>query len=69
MPELLTLCMLAAWLLDTVGAGFHDSRHDAITRLAKKLDVLTFARMVRHRDIRLLMIYYNKSAADIAREP
>jgi len=47
---------------------FHDSRHEAITRLAKKLDVLTLARMVGHRDIRMLMIYYNKSAADIARE-
>jgi integrase len=47
---------------------FHDSRHEAITRLAKKLDVLTLARMVGHRDIRMLMVYYNKSAADIARE-
>jgi integrase len=47
---------------------FHDSRHEAITRLAKRLDVLTLARMVGHRDIRMLMIYYNKSAADIARE-
>ena len=47
---------------------FHDSRHEAITRLSKKLDVLALARMVGHRDIRMLMIYYNKSAADIARE-
>jgi integrase len=47
---------------------FHDSRHEAITRLAPKMDVLALARMVGHRDIRMLMIYYNKSAADIALE-
>jgi integrase len=45
---------------------FHDSRHTAITRLARKLDVLDLARMVGHRDIRSLMIYYNASAEDIA---
>lgn len=28
---------------------FHDSRHEAITRLARKLDVLDLARMVGHR--------------------
>lgn len=45
---------------------FHDGRHTAITRLARKLDVLDLARMVGHRDIRSLMIYYNASAEDIA---
>lgn len=45
---------------------FHDSRHTAITRLARKLDVLDLARMVGHRDIRSLQIYYNASAEDIA---
>ena len=45
---------------------FHDSRHEAITRLAKKLHVLDLARMVGHKDIRKLMIYYNISAEDIA---
>ncbi|UOD28739.1 site-specific integrase [Massilia violaceinigra] len=45
---------------------FHDSRHEAITRLAKKLHVLDLARMVGHKDIRKLMIYYNESAEDIA---
>ncbi len=45
---------------------FHDTRHEAITRLAKKLHVLDLARMVGHKDIRKLMIYYNESPDDIA---
>lgn len=45
---------------------FHDTRHEAITRLAEKLDVMALARMVGHTDIKMLMRYYNKSAADIA---
>lgn len=45
---------------------FHDTRHTAITRLARKLDVLDLARMVGHRDIRSLQIYYNATAEDIA---
>lgn len=48
------------------GFTFHDSRHTAITRLARKLDVLDLARMVGHRDIRSLQIYYNPTAQDIA---
>ena len=50
------------------GLTFHDSRHTAITRLASKLTVLELARMVGHRDIRQLMIYYNESAEDIAKK-
>lgn len=45
---------------------FHDTRHEAITRLAKRLDVLDLARMVGHRDIKQLLTYYNKSAAELA---
>lgn len=45
---------------------FHDARHEAITRLAKKLDVLDLARMVGHRDLKMLMIYYNATAEEIA---
>jgi integrase len=55
---------LAAGIKDMT---FHDTRHEAITRLSKKMDVLALARMVGHRDIRNLMIYYNESAADIAK--
>lgn len=46
---------------------FHDARHEAITRLARKLDVLDLARMVGHRDIRELMTYYEADAEDMAR--
>lgn len=45
---------------------FHDSRHEAITRLAKKLNVLDLARMVGHRDLKQLQTYYNESAEDMA---
>lgn len=45
---------------------FHDSRAEAIYRLSKKLDVLQLARMIGHRDLASLMIYYNESAADMA---
>lgn len=49
-----------------VDCHFHDSRHTAITRLAKRLPVLDLARMVGHRDLRQLMVYYNESAEEIA---
>ncbi len=45
---------------------FHDTRHEALTRLAQKLEVLDLARMVGHRDPRSLMIYYNATASEIA---
>ncbi len=46
---------------------FHDSRANAITALAKKLDIHDLARMIGHRDIRSLQIYYRKTASDIAK--
>jgi integrase len=45
---------------------FHDSRAEAITRLAKKLDILDLARMIGHKDLSMLMVYYRKKASDIA---
>jgi integrase len=45
---------------------FHDARHEAITRLAKKLQVLDLARMTGHKNLGELMTYYNETAADIA---
>ncbi|OYY56462.1 MAG: hypothetical protein B7Y53_01770 [Halothiobacillus sp. 28-55-5] len=45
---------------------FHDSRHEAITRLSRKLDVMALARIIGHRDLKSLMIYYNEHARDIA---
>ena len=46
---------------------FHDTRHEAITRLSKKLGVLELAKMVGHRDTKSLMIYYNPTPEEIAR--
>ena len=45
---------------------FHDTRHEATTRLAQKLHVLDLARVTGHRDIKMLMRYYNKSAIELA---
>lgn len=45
---------------------FHDSRAEAIWRLSKKLDVMELARVIGHRDLRSLMIYYATSADELA---
>ncbi|GFM86129.1 integrase [Pseudomonas cichorii] len=48
------------------GLTFHDTRHEAITRLARKIDVLDLARMTGHKDLKSLMIYYNATASEVA---
>lgn len=48
------------------GLHFHDSRAEALTRLARKVDVLTLAKISGHADIRQLMTYYRETAEDIA---
>lgn len=45
---------------------FHDTKHEGITRLAKKLSIYDLARAVGTRNLKTLMGYYNNSAADIA---
>lgn len=50
------------------GLTFHDARATALTHLSKKVDVMTLAKISRHKDLSLLMnVYYRKSADDIAR--
>jgi integrase len=49
------------------GFTFHDSRHTAATRLARRIQVLDLCRMFGWSDPKRAMIYYNASAADIAR--
>lgn len=44
------------------GFTFHDSRANAITALAKKLDILDLARVIGHKNIQTLMIYYREGA-------
>lgn len=48
------------------GLHFHDSRAEAIWRLSKKLDVLELARVIGHRDLRSLQLYYQIDAAELA---
>lgn len=45
---------------------FHDSRAEAIWRLSKKLPLLDLARVIGHRDLRSLQIYYQINADDLA---
>lgn len=47
---------------------FHDSRHEAITRLSRKLEVLELARMVGHKNLNELLTYYNETAEELARK-
>ena len=47
---------------------FHDSRHEALTRLAQKLHILDLARMAGMRNTKTLMIYYNATASEIAKK-
>lgn len=50
------------------GLTFHDARATALTHLAKKVDVLTLAKISRHKDLSLLSnVYYRTKAEDIAR--
>ena len=51
------------------GVTFHDSRHTAITRLARLpgMDVLSLARIIGHRDLKQLLIYFNPRAEDLVR--
>lgn len=52
-------------MADLSGFTFHDARATAITRLAKKLDILDLARMVGHKNLSMLMVYYRESAAQL----
>lgn len=47
---------------------FHDARATALTLLSRRVDVMTLARISRHKDLRVLMnTYYRETAEDIAR--
>lgn len=56
----------AMQLAGVENATFHDLRHSATTRLAKKLDMLTLAKFIGHKDPRNLMRYFNPTPKDIA---
>jgi integrase len=48
-------------------AHFHDARGTALTHMARRMDVMTLARISGHKDLSLIMAcYYREGAADIA---
>lgn len=48
---------------------FHDTRREALTRLAKKLSVMELAKLSGHRDLSILQnTYYNPDMAEIAQK-
>ncbi len=50
-----------------IGLTFHDSRHAAITQLSSKLGLLELARMVGMKDLKILTVYHNESAEELAK--
>ena len=48
------------------GFTFHDTRHCACTRLAKKLEPMDLARVLGHRNLRQTLQYYHINADDLA---
>lgn len=46
---------------------FHDFRREALSRLAKKLNVMDLAKMSGHRDVKILLnVYYRPKMEDLA---
>ena len=48
------------------GMHLHDARAAACTSMARRVDVLTLARITGHRDIKMLMRYYRETPEQIA---
>jgi integrase len=49
------------------GLTFHDSRASALTWLSRRVDVMTLARISRHKNLKILMdTYYRETAEQIA---
>jgi integrase len=48
------------------GFVFHDARHCACTRLAKKLQPMDLAKMMGHRNLKQTLEYYNPKTEDLA---
>jgi len=61
-----TLFRRARDAAEIVNLHFHDSRAEAIWRLSKKLDVMELARVIGHRDLKSLLLYYSADADELA---
>lgn len=46
--------------------NFHDTRHEATTRLANKLPIQDLAKVTGHKDLKMLMRYYNPTVQELA---
>ncbi|OBX06654.1 integrase [Gallibacterium salpingitidis] len=54
--------------LDDMDLHFHDTRREALTRLAKKVDVMTLAKISGHRDIKILLnTYYAPNMVEVVK--
>tara|TARA_Y100000593_G_scaffold42238_1_gene80878 strand:+ start:2739 stop:3758 length:1020 start_codon:yes stop_codon:yes gene_type:complete len=54
-------------LLGIQNLHFHDTRHEAITRMAQKIpNVLDLARITGHKDLRMLLVYYDRDTTELA---
>lgn len=54
---------------DFVDLHFHDLRHEAISRIAEKLDnVLELAAISGHKSLKMVQRYYHPRAKDLARK-
>ena len=66
LPATFTFSKLCAELLIT-GLTFHDTRASALTWLSRRMDVMTLARISRHKDLRILMdTYYRETSEQIS---
>ena len=45
---------------------FHDTRHEGITRLARRLEILDLARVTGHKNLNELLTYYEASGDELA---
>jgi integrase len=58
---------LAITMPEIATMHFHDTRAEALTRLSRKVDVMTLAKISGHKDLSILQnTYYRESAEDIA---
>jgi integrase len=51
--------------LKIVNLHFHDTRHEAISRLAKVYPVLQLSAISGHRDLKFLQVYYNPTIEEL----
>jgi integrase len=52
--------------LGLVNLHFHDTRHEACTKLARKLSILELADAIGHRELKSLQTYFNPEPHEIA---